>query len=93
VYSGERANDPGDAALLAEALGDRRVFITKDHDIGALVYGDGCEHAGVILIDDLGDPSAEAALLTSVVEDHAAQLAGGAFLRVDASGRVRLGES
>jgi hypothetical protein len=47
----------------------------------------------VILIDDLGDPSAEAALLTSVVQDHAAQLAGGAFLRVDASGRVRLGES
>jgi predicted nuclease of predicted toxin-antitoxin system len=36
VYIGERAADPGDEALLAEAVSEGRVFLTKDHDIGAL---------------------------------------------------------
>ena len=40
VYIGERARDPGDEALLAEAAADRRIFVTKDHDIGALVDRD-----------------------------------------------------
>ena len=40
VYVGERAADPGDEALLAEAAGEGRSFITKDHDIGTLVHRD-----------------------------------------------------
>jgi len=37
VYVGERAADPGDQALLAEAATAGRILVTKDHDIG----GDG----------------------------------------------------
>jgi predicted nuclease of predicted toxin-antitoxin system len=32
VCIGERAADPGDEALLAEAVSEGRVFLTKDHD-------------------------------------------------------------
>jgi predicted nuclease of predicted toxin-antitoxin system len=48
VYVGERPADPGDAALLAEAVAEGRVFLTKDHDIGALVYRDSTPHRGVL---------------------------------------------
>ena len=34
VYLGERTADPGDQALLAEAVAEGRVVLTKDHDIG-----------------------------------------------------------
>jgi hypothetical protein len=77
--------------LLEEALLDRRVFVTKDHDIGVLVYGKGAAHAGVLLIDDLGDPVAEAALLRSILLSHAAMLGEGRFLRAGDWG-VRVGE-
>src|SRR5262245_61537145 len=80
LHSAERESDPGDSALLAEAFTDRRVFVTKDHDFGALVYGEGAAHAGVVLIDDLGDPSAESAMLTTIFDNNAPELAGGAFL-------------
>ena len=36
IYSAERPVDPGDDALLAEAAAADRLFITKDHDTGAL---------------------------------------------------------
>ena len=35
VYLGERTTDPGDQALLAEAVAEGRIILTKDHDIGA----------------------------------------------------------
>ena len=85
VYSAERPSDPGDAALLAEAYADRRVFVTKDHDIGALVFRDAAPHAGVLLIDDLADVAAETALLRACLQSHGEQLAAGAFVRADAS--------
>lgn len=90
IYSGERPADPGDAALLAEAFADRRVFVTKDHDVGALVFRDGAPHAGVLLIDDLGSVAEETALLRSSLRSYGDALAGGAFLRVDATG-ARIG--
>jgi predicted nuclease of predicted toxin-antitoxin system len=81
IYAAERASDPGDAALLAEAHVAARVFISKDHDFGAVVFRDGVEHSGVLLIDDLGNSSAEAVMLVEVLAAHGARLIGGAFLR------------
>jgi predicted nuclease of predicted toxin-antitoxin system len=81
VYAGERAKDPGDEALLAEAAAETRVFITKDHDIGALVHRDEHPHSGVLLLDDLGDAAAEAELILFVLSTHQVQLSGGVFLR------------
>jgi hypothetical protein len=42
----------------------------------------------VLLLDDLGDVAAETELILSVLSEHEAHLAGGAFLRAGA-GRIR----
>jgi predicted nuclease of predicted toxin-antitoxin system len=86
VYVGERAADPGDEALLAEAVAEGRTFLTKDHDLGALVYRDSRPHRGVLLLDDLGDAAAEAALILAALSSHGGQLANSAFLRVGPDG-------
>jgi len=86
AYAGERAADPGDEALLAEAAAKGRIFITKDHDIGTLVHRDRQPHAGVLLLDDLGDVAAETLLILSALSAHRAQLERGEFLRADAAG-------
>lgn len=82
IYSAERQSDPGDQALLLEALDGQRVFVTKDHDIGTLVHRDRSAHAGVLLIDDLGDPVGEAQMVLSAIADQAGALSAGAFIRV-----------
>ena len=81
IYSAERPVDPGDDALLAEALAGARIFLTKDHDIGALVHRDGRRHAGVLLLDDLGDAAAETQMIMLALERDGAKLAAGAFVR------------
>ena len=81
LYSAERSIDPGDEALLAEAAADGRVFLTKDHDIGALVHRDGQPHAGVLLLDDLGNAVGETALIFAFLDREGARLAAGAFFR------------
>jgi len=52
VHAAEFAVDPGDASLLAQAVSEDRVFLTKDHDIGALIYRDLHRHCGVLLVGD-----------------------------------------
>ena len=86
LYSTERAVDRGDAALLAEALSEQRIFITKDHDIGALIFRDGAKHAGIVLIDDLASVSEETRLLVAILQSYEGELTGGAFVRADANG-------
>jgi predicted nuclease of predicted toxin-antitoxin system len=86
VYAAERTMDPGDEALLAEAVRENRVFLTKDHDIGALVYRDLRPHRGVLLVDDLGAPAAESALILAALSSHHELLAAGAFLRAGTGG-------
>lgn len=81
IYSAERPTDPGDEALLAEAAADGRVFLTKDHDIGALVHRDGQPHAGVLLLDDLGSAADETKLIVDTLNRVGVRLAAGAFLR------------
>jgi predicted nuclease of predicted toxin-antitoxin system len=86
VYVAERPEDPGDEAILAEAAADGRVFVTKDHDIGALVHRDQWPHSGVILLDDLGDAAAESKLILATLSTHEHRLAMSAFLRAGAAG-------
>jgi len=85
-YVAERAVDPGDQALLAEAADEGRIFLTKDHDIGVLTHRDGRPHVGVLLLDDLGDAVAESALILAALSSHRSRLAGKAFLRISAAG-------
>ena len=86
VYSTERPTDPGDAALLAEASSEARVFLTKDHDIGALVHRDGQAHSGVLLLDDLGNAQAETEMILRAITNHVQDLEGGKFLRTNNKG-------
>ena len=78
-YAGERKIDPGDAALLAEAASDRRVFVTKDHHIGVLVHRDRAAHCGVVIVDDLGDARSEAELLLRTLSEQTGLLKASPF--------------
>jgi hypothetical protein len=73
-------------------LTEPRVLLTKDHDIGALVFRDAAQHAGVVLFDDLGDPRAKCRLVIHALREHEVELAGAAFLRVSEAG-VRQGKA
>ncbi len=86
AYAAERPADSGDAALLAEAVAEARVFVTKDRDIGTLVHRDLLSHCGVLLIDDLGDPAAEIELILAVLASQENRLAQAAFLRAGSAG-------
>ncbi len=92
AYTGERPVDPGDLAILAESVADDRVLVTKDHDIGTLVFNEGKPHSGVLLIDDLGSAVEELALLRSAIQAIGNELASGAFVRAGASG-IRVARS
>lgn len=92
VYVAERPADPGDRAILAEAAGDRRVLLTKDHDSGELVFRDHLPHAGILLVDDLGDPRAETALIRAAIASFEKALEDGGFVRAGKSG-ARLASS
>jgi predicted nuclease of predicted toxin-antitoxin system len=86
VYLAERRPDPGDQALLTEAVAEGRIILTKDHDIGVLVHRDLQPHCGVLLLDDLGDAAAEARLILATLSSHGDRLAARAFLRAGEAG-------
>lgn len=86
IHVAERPTDPGDDALLTEAVTQNRVFLTKDRDIGVLVYRDLRPHCGVLLVDDLGDAAAELMLILVVLASHQDALVAGAFLRAGSGG-------
>lgn len=80
-YIAERAEDPGDLTILNEARESWRVLLTKDHDIGALVFKDRIAHAGVMLLDDLGSATEETSLICEALATNDALLVAGAFIR------------
>ena len=89
VYAAERTEDPGDRALRRESLETARVTVTQDRDFGALIRRHRLPHAGVILVDDLRAPAAEALLLLEICKRFADELTGGAILRAR-GGTVRI---
>lgn len=86
IYAAEREVDPGDEALLSEAMTDGRILLTKDHDFGALVHRDRRQHAGVLVLDDLGDAGAETEMILATLTDHGERLRLGAFMRATKDG-------
>jgi predicted nuclease of predicted toxin-antitoxin system len=81
TYVAERDADPGDLAILSEAFTSGSVLLTKDHDIGALVFKHRQSHAGVLLIDDLGSAHEETNLVCALAAAWPEQFAAGAFVR------------
>jgi predicted nuclease of predicted toxin-antitoxin system len=86
IHAAEREVDPGDEALLAEAMTGGRILLTKDHDFGALVHRDRHQHAGVLVLDDLGNADAETAMILATLTNHGDRLELGAFMRVSVDG-------
>lgn len=86
IYAAEREVDPGDEALLAEATTGGRILLTKDHDFGVLVHRDRHQHAGVLVLDDLGNADAETALTLATMTSHGDRLELGAFPRASEGG-------
>ena len=54
--AGEQGPDPGDAALLRQAVAEGRILVTIDSDFSALVYRFGAPHLGIVRLPDV--PSA-----------------------------------
>jgi predicted nuclease of predicted toxin-antitoxin system len=89
VWVMEREVDPGDRAVLEEALRARRVVITADKGFGRLVVVEKRSHAGLMLLDETPSVGTQGRIVLRCLERHETELAGGAFLKVAADGRVR----
>ncbi len=89
VWIMERAFDPGDKAILAEAFRSGRMVITLDKDFGKLAVVDGQPHCGIVLLDETLTLSVQKTNIRRCLERYESDLESGAFLRVTADGRVR----
>jgi len=80
--------DPGDEELLAQARAEGRVLVTLDKDFGALVFGQGASHCGLVRLPDV--PAAQRiALFERLLAAHEKDLSEGAVLTVRGD-RVRV---
>ena len=70
----------------AEAFAEGRIILSKDQDIGVLVYRDRQPHCGVLLLDDLGNAAAESGLILAALLPHRDRLVARAFLRAGKAG-------
>jgi predicted nuclease of predicted toxin-antitoxin system len=89
VWVMERVKDPGDRAILEEAVRTKRVVITADKGFGQLVFREKRPHAGVMLLDETPTVGAQSRNVLRCIGRFGAELEEGAFLRVAADGRVR----
>jgi predicted nuclease of predicted toxin-antitoxin system len=88
VWVGDRSPDPGDEAILAEALRDRRILVTLDRDFGELAIVKGLPHSGIIRLVGIGAKQ-QAAICLHVLSKHAVELMAGAIVTAE-PGRLRI---
>jgi len=86
VRAGERAVDPGDAALLAEAVAQGRNFVTKHHDTGTFFHRGLHARGGVLALDDLDVAVADTSLIPGGLAMHQARLDRSMFHRSGTAG-------
>lgn len=85
VTVAERGADPGDPAILAFAVSDKRALVTIDHDFGTLVFRDSATHAGVLRLRPMqADALAERA--SELIAQHGDDLENPAFVTDDGDG-------
>jgi predicted nuclease of predicted toxin-antitoxin system len=89
VWVMERDVDPGDKAILEEAVRADRVVITADKGFGRLVTLEKRPHAGLILVDETPTVGAQSSIVLKCLQRFEDDLGAGAFLRLAADGRVR----
>jgi predicted nuclease of predicted toxin-antitoxin system len=88
VHVAELGTDPGDAALLQEAVKDGRIVVSIDADFGTLVFRDAASHRGLVRLPDV-PPAQRIAIMEQLFEKHSADLEAGAIVTVRGS-RVRI---
>jgi predicted nuclease of predicted toxin-antitoxin system len=91
VESRDLGPDPGDRVLLQRAAEERRVLITMDRDFGALLFGEGASHAGLVRLPDVPSTT-RVALMSQVLQTFAPDLDRGAVVTVR-GGRIRVSRS
>jgi predicted nuclease of predicted toxin-antitoxin system len=81
-------SDPGDAAILQQALTEDRILITIDQDFGLLVFAEERPHRGLIRLPDC-PPTERIAIVGDLLARHQADLEQRAVITVR-GGRVRI---
>lgn len=88
VDASQWEQDPGDAAILHQAVAEDRILITMDTDFGLLVFAEGRLHRGIIRLPDC--PAGERiAIVQDLLTRHADDVAGRAIITVR-GGRIRI---
>jgi predicted nuclease of predicted toxin-antitoxin system len=88
VHAPELGSDPGDEELLRRATAGSRILVTIDTDFGALVFGSGEPHCGIVRLPDV-PATRRIALMRMLLERHPEALSDGAVVTVR-GGRVRI---
>ena len=90
VAAAEQGPDPGDAALLRQAVDEGPFLITIDTDFSTLVYRFGAAHAGILRLPDIA--AGERVRLVEDLLTHQADALSGAIGTVK-SNRIRWSRS
>ena len=80
--------DPGDRAVLDQAVAAGRILVTIDTDFGTLIFREGVPHTGIIRLPDV-PAGARIALMADVLTRFAGDLEAGALVTVRGS-RIRI---
>jgi predicted nuclease of predicted toxin-antitoxin system len=88
VWAGDWQEDPGDEAILARALAERRVLITLDRDFGELAVVRRHPHCGIVRVVRFGAREQARACLDALGR-FGDELSAGAIVTVE-PGRVRI---
>jgi predicted nuclease of predicted toxin-antitoxin system len=91
VDCGEATTDPGDEAILRQAIAEDRILISIDQDFGQLLFAAQRPHPGLIRLPDC--PAGERIrILADLLSRHSDALAQRAVVTVR-GGRVRISRS
>jgi predicted nuclease of predicted toxin-antitoxin system len=88
VWVGDWSGDPGDDAIMAIALAERRILVTLDKDFGELAIVRGMEHWGIVRLVEQSIRH-QGRLALAVVNEYEKELAAGAIVTVERN-RVRV---
>jgi predicted nuclease of predicted toxin-antitoxin system len=80
--------DPGDAAVLARSVAEKRVLVTMDKDFGALIHRERLVHAGVIRLPH-STAAERIAMVRELLRRHPASELHGAIVTVRGT-RIRI---
>lgn len=81
VVVAKLGTDPGDAHILARAVAEQRVVVTKDKDFGELIFKEKQEHCGVVQLIDVSIAT-QAQLCVQVLQKHEPELLASAIITV-----------